>query len=119
MAGSSEGIAVALLNFCRLFKWWHVTLLIDSSAKTDFYATMDQSLKLLAMSEGYLQFQLDGFSFDSSSIQSTVKALKLATRRSRGRKPLKAIFFPKTKRNFQNSFFSIMFLKLMQKSFIF
>jgi hypothetical protein len=85
MPGSYEGLAVALLKLFRYFKWFHVTLLRDSLATTEYYWELYRATQSLAVLKEQSDFLIDGFSF-TSPIGSITEALTLASRRSRGEK---------------------------------
>ena len=88
MVGSYQGLAVTLLQLCRTFNWFHVTLFKDSTASTDFYLQTFQATEILARTgSDHSQFFLEGYSFDPTSAKSMPHVLLMANQRSRGINP--------------------------------
>ena len=89
MAGSVQDIAQAIFQLFRDFSWFHVTMLMDNGATAEIYGLIFEASKKLVLTEDYQNFQLEGTTFDVTSIDSMRKAIELASGRSRG------MWFPK------------------------
>ncbi|OQV22822.1 hypothetical protein BV898_03256 [Hypsibius exemplaris] len=83
MAGTYDGFALALFKLFRYFGWFHVTLLQDSSAATEFYWETFKAVPSLAARSEYSNFTIDGFRFNISELQTVKDAVSMAAQRSR------------------------------------
>jgi hypothetical protein len=84
MAETFDELAVVVLQLLRSFKWFHVTLLTDSLASTEFYRQITRATKIFAAQREYSEFHIDAYFFNPTSRESIGSTLKLASKRSRG-----------------------------------
>jgi hypothetical protein len=85
IGGALEGFAMGVMELCRNFQWFHLTVFLDSSrSMKDLDLTFFNAAKSLTKLQKYSHFRIDGLSFTSSDEQSISSALKFAKQRSRG-----------------------------------